>query len=345
VPSFNPGPVIVRFYDGPPSATSLIGEAEIAGFAEDFSQETVSVDWNVPNQTGSRRIFVTVDATELFLEDNENDNTANRRVRVRPEPPDRTPPVISNVEINDGDAVTDSRDVTVTFDATDPTSPAPRPTSGVNSFCIVRYSYDTPRRRWVEENCNFQELPAPNGDGSFTVDARLRPREGTAYAFVWVKDTAGNISRQPGFDVISFIPSPTTDIEIDRNDIRIFRISLNPGQSFSFTTTPSTGDVDLSVFLGNTRVALSAQNGEAAETVTFNNAGASPALFQVEVRAAVNSTFRITTAQSLAAMLQAARDLIAPSKTAPTVPLVSGPPPLQAGVEDGTDVNLPLLLR
>jgi hypothetical protein len=79
--------------------------------------------------------------------------------------------------------------------------------------------------------------------------------------------------------------------------------------------------------------------------VTFNNAGASVALFQVEVRAAVNSRFRITTAQSLAALLQAAPDLIAPSKTAPTVPLVSGPPAEQAAVGEDQDVFLPITRR
>jgi YVTN family beta-propeller protein len=341
-------PLTVRFFDGSPALNNQIGSdvtLNAADFNQNFGQATKTVLWNVPSQPGIHSIYVTVDATNLLVEDNEDDNTAARRIRTRAAPPDRTPPVISNVAINNGDAVTNSRDVTVTFNASDPASPSPQTTSGVGSFCIVRYSYDTRRRRWVEENCSFQQLPAANPNGSFTVDTRLRPREGTAYVFVWVKDNAGNISSTPGFDVISFIPSPTTDIEMDRNDIRIFRITLNPGQLFEFTATPSTGDVDLSVFQGNTRVALSAQNGETPETVSFGNATAGPILFQVEVRAVVNSRFRITTVESLAALAQAAPEVIAPGKTPPTEPLVSGPPALRAAIEGAPEVFVPFAVR
>ena len=69
-------------------------------------------------------------------------------------------------------------------------------------------------------------MPAPDtssGDVfTYTVNATIPPFEGTAYAFIWVKDAAGNISRTPGFDVVSFIPA--TPININRNDVRLFRI-------------------------------------------------------------------------------------------------------------------------
>jgi hypothetical protein len=208
----------------------------------------------------------------------------------------------------------------------------------------VRYSYDTVRRRWVEEECNFQQLPTQPGN-TFSVNTRLRAREGTAYAFVWVKDKAGNISRFPGFDVISYVPSPTTDINLDRNDVRIFRITLNPGQSFSFTATPSIGDVDLSVFQGATRIAVSAQNGTTAETVSFNNPTGTQQLFQIEARAVVNSRFRITIVQTLAGLLNASPQSIGPSKVVPNEPIVTGPPALQAAIQGGQDVMVPVIIR
>jgi YVTN family beta-propeller protein len=341
-------PLKVTFYDGQPGAagTTVIGTADLNfnNFDTNFGQATVSVPWNVPAGPGVRFVFVTVDATNLFVEDNERDNTAGRRIRTRPTPPDRTPPVIdtSSVKINDGDAITNDPNVTVTFRASDPASPSGQSTSGVGSFCIVRYTYDTVKRRWVEEDCTFSPLPAANGDGSFTVNAQLKPREGTAYAFVWVKDREGNISREPGFDVISVItPEP---IELDRNDVRIFRISLDPGQSFSFTATPDAGDVDLAVFEGSTRVAVSANNGETAETVTLNNNGASTTLFQVEVHAIDNSRFVITTSQTLAGLRKASVDAIGPNKTVPTEPIVSGPP-RRAAVQGAQDINLPIVRR
>jgi YVTN family beta-propeller protein len=341
-------PLTVTFYDGPPGATGTvqIGQATLnaSDFNQNFGQATKTVPWNVPTQLGVRFVFVTVDSTNLFREDNENDNTAGRRIRIRPVPPDRTPPTVSNVKINNDAAVTNSSDVIVSFDAVDPPSPGGQTTSGLDSFCIVRYTYDNVRRRWVEEECNFQQLPTQPGN-TFSVNTRLRAREGTAYAFVWVKDKAGNISSRPDFDVISFIPSPTTDINLDRNDVRIFRITLNPGQSFSFTATPSIGDVDLSVFQGATRIAVSAQNGTTVETVSFNNPTGTQQLFQIEARAVVNSRFRITIVQTLAGLLNASPQSIGPSKVVPNEPTVTGPPALQAAIQGGQDVMVPVIIR
>jgi YVTN family beta-propeller protein len=332
-------PLKVTFYDGRPgeAGTTVIGTADLnfSAFDRSFGQATVTVPWNVPSTPGARFVFVTADATNLFVEDNERDNSAGRRIRTRPTPPDRTPPTVSNVAINDGDAITDDPNVTVTFNASDPAN-------NVDSFCIVRYTYDTVRRRWVEEECIFAPLPPPNSDGSFTVNTELKPREGTAYAFVWVKDQAGNISKDPGFDVISVITADP--IELNRNDVRIFRISLDPGQSFSFTATPDTGDVDLAVFQGTTRLAVSANNGETAETVTVNNNSGSATLLQVEVHAVVNSRFVITTSQTLAGLRKATADVIGPTKVVPTEPIVAGPP-RKAAIPGAPDIFVPIVRR
>lgn len=348
VPTFTPGPLLVTFYDGEPgrAGTTVIGEAEIDGIDIDFGQVTVKVPWQVPNQVGQRRIFVTVDSSDLFIEDNERDNTTSRRILVRPLPPDRTPPVVSEVAINDNEPVTSSRDVTVSFRAEDPASPSPAPTSGVSSFCLVRYTFNSAQRRWVEEACRrFLPLPEPEADGSFKVETRLRDRAGTAYVFVWVRDQQGNISRRPGFDVISFVPGG--DIRLNRNDTRVFRISLAPGQGVELTATPSVGDVDLSVFEGiganATRVAVSAQNGLAPETVVFENTTANQLTFQVEVRAVANSVFRITTGPQTAQLAQV--DRIAPGKEIPTTPIVAGPPALQAAIDASAELFLPNLRR
>jgi hypothetical protein len=170
-----------------------------------------------------------------------------------------------------------------------------------------------------------------------------------AYAFVWVKDKAGNISRVPGFDAISFIPSPTTDIELDRNDVRIFRITLNPGQTVSMTFTPSAGDVDVSVFQGigasAPRIAVSAQNGLTPETVTFAvPGGGTVTTFQVEVRPVVNSRFRISVTQTLTGLLRAVgpATVIAPQKTLDTTPFIADPPAQQAAIDEPGQTFLPI---
>jgi YVTN family beta-propeller protein len=349
VPTFTPGPLKVTFYDGRPGdpGTTVIGEADLAGIEEDFSEVTVKVPWQVPAETGRRRIFVTVDSSDLFAESSERDNTANRKVLVVPVPPDRTPPVVSDVRINDGDAIATSTAATVTFNASDPASPGGAETSGPRSFCLVRYTFNSAERRWVEEVCgSFTLLPAANGDGSFTVNATLRPRAGTAYVFVWVKDGAGNISRTPGFDVISFVPDQR--IELDRNEVRVFRITLAPGQSVSFTATPSTGDIDLSAFngvgSGATRIAVSAQNGLAPETVSLSvPGGGATTTFQVEVRAVVNSAFTLAVTEGVALLAQA--EVIDPGKDVDERPIVAGPPALQAAIGEAQDTSLPMLRR
>jgi YVTN family beta-propeller protein len=338
--TFNP-PLVVRFYDGLPGApgTSVIGDATLSSFDQDFGQKTVTVQWNVPNQVGRRTVFVAVDFGNQFPEDNENDNTAARRVSVRRAPSDTTLPQVvdgsvkisDDVPFNGNDAIATSRNVRINFRAIDAGN-------NLDSFCIVRYAYDPIRRRWVEENCSFRQLPSPNSDGSFTVNAELRPVEGVGYAFIWVKDRAGNISRQPGFDFISFIPLGQP-IQLDRNDIRIFRVR-DAGAPITLRFGPLSGDVDVSLFDGNgTRINGPPLSGTQAEEVTIPGSG----FFQVEVRAVRNSRFTIT--QTLAGLLEFIGPTVGPAAAAPGAPLVSGPPALQAAIDGSPDVFLPLTIR
>jgi hypothetical protein len=333
----------------------LNSEVPLSDFAQNFGQATVTTTWTAPGAFGLARITVQVDSTNVFSEANELDNTASRLIIVRTPPPDTTPPQVLSTAISDddpfdaNDPIASTTAVKIRIVATDPSSPPT--TSGLRSFCIVRYYYDTVLRRWVESTCSFQPLPAPDvssgGIFTYTVNAVLPSFEGAAYAFVWVKDAAGNISRTPGFDVISFIPAG--DINIRRNDVRLFRITLTPGQQITFTLPIVFGDVDASVFdnvtPNATRIAVSANNGTLTETVTFANTFGSNRTFQLEVRAVVNSRFRIaqqTTAASSAFAIKP--DAIAKDMP-PGTPLVAGPPALQTAIGDPETIYLPLVLK
>jgi hypothetical protein len=268
---------------------------------------------------------------------------------VRPIPPDKTAPVIvdNSTQINDDAPFVTVRDVTVKFKANDPASPAGQSTSGLSSFCIVRYYYNNIQRRWVEENCNFKPLPAPDASGNFAVPAKLTDRIGVNYVFVWVKDKAGNISKTPGFDFINFIPSG--EQSIDRNDVRVFRVRLGVGQSFSLTFTPTVGDVDTTVFQGiinPVRCDISAiRNGTTPETVTVPSASCTGTEFQIEVRAVENSRFSITPNPVLAGLFQSQPAAAAPAALSDPTPTVAGPPALQTAIDGGTPVFVPLLNR
>ena len=320
-----------------------------ADFNQDFGQATKTVNFNVPSGVGnSATLTVEVGSDKELPETKENDNLVTRNIRLFDPPPDRTPPQVNNVFIsddnpfNDNDQVATTRNVQVKLIALDPLSPNPQPTSGLASFCLVRYAYDTSLRRWVEENCSFQPLPAPVAPDTFIVNTQLRPVEGIGYVFAWVKDNAGNISRTPGFDFISFIPG--NPINLNRNGVRLFRITT--GSPLQFTFTPSFGDIDVAVFqgfnAGAPRCAVSANNGLSAETVTIGSAPCNGTEFQIEVRAVVNSRFTISTAAGLTSA--STEDSIGAMAVGNT-PLVGGPPALRTAIGDAGQVFLPVILR
>jgi YVTN family beta-propeller protein len=340
-------PITVKFnlYKLGNSTPVATAEQTLGGFTRDFGQEVVSTNLAMPSNPGFYRLEVIADSNNVFAEDRENDNSARRTIFLRSPPPDLTAPTVSNVKINNGDAVTSSRDVTISFDAVDPPSPTGQTTSGLESFCVVRYSYNVAQRRWVEETCTFSPLPTPTGS-TFSVTTRLPVREGTAYAFVWVRDNAGNISRVPGFDVISFIPAG--DINIARNDVRVFRIFLAAGQTLNFTASPTFGDVDVSVFQGISnpvRCAVSASNGTTVEAVTVPGGTCTGTVFQIEVRAVVNSRFTIGVVQNLIANIVVQPAAVGPEKDVSDIALVDGPPAAQAAISDAAEIDLPLIVK
>ncbi|HWQ13398.1 MAG TPA: YncE family protein [Roseiflexaceae bacterium] len=340
-------PLRVRF-----AGPGLNAEVDVplARFTQDFSTAVVSTTWNVPADITIATVEVTIDTADAVAEANEEDNRTARRFLVRLPPPDTTPPTVDSTLISDDDPFDDndpiatSRNVRVKFRATNTPSPGGGPTSELDSFCIVRYTFSSALRRWVESPCSFQPLPAPAGDGSFTVNAVLPPREGAVYAFVWVRDAAGNVSRRPGFDFISFVPPPDVGINVRRNEVRVFRIRLDAGQALSMTFDPLFGDVDVAVFDRNgTRLQVSANNGDAAETVALA-AAANDTVFHVEVRAVVNSRFTIGTSKS-AAEAAAAEGAVPDKAELPETPINLGPPPTQAAFEEIVDLFLPTVGR
>jgi DNA-binding beta-propeller fold protein YncE/mono/diheme cytochrome c family protein len=312
-------------------------------FNQDFGQARVTTTWDVPNTLGRVPIVVEVDSGNVVVEANQHDNIATRRVLISNPVPDSTAPVVTpnSVSISDdnpfnpNDPLAVTRNAKVRFQATDTGG------SGVDAACVVRYSYSTRERRWVEEECKFRSITPDGGSGdTFTIDVQLPDKIGTAYAFVWVKDKAGNISRTPGFDVISFIPG-AQNINIERNDTRIFRITLDAGQSISMAFTPSVGDIDVLVFKNGSFQSASANTGTQPETAVLSST-ANGTLFQIEVRGVVNSRFSV----GLAAVVnrpQAAGAAV-PSASTP-VPLVSGPPAQQAAIEGIPELFVPVAVR
>ena len=317
----------------------------VDAFNQDFGQAVVTTTWSVPTDSRLVTLVVTVDPAGDLPEDNENDNSASRRVRLFDPPPDTTPPQVSNAIISPNQVfdpepqITTSENVKVQFVATD--------NETVKSFCIVRYTYSVALRRWVEQTCVFQPLPLPGAADTFVVDTRLTSIDGVGYIFVWVKDAAGNISRTPAFDFINFLgPAP---VVLNRNDVTLIRLR-GISQPISFTFTLDFGDIDVSVFEGftttATRCAVSANNGLVAESVIVPDPGiCDGANFQLEVRAIVNSRFTIDFAEGLVSTQVGPGQATPAEPTADDEPLVGGPPARQTAIGDEEEVYLPVVVK
>ncbi len=343
-----------------PGLAPTVLELSPDDFSQDFGQAVITTTWNVPaDASGSRaQISVFVDSDDALLETRESDNIATRRVSIRAPKPDTKRPVVSNVAISDddpfnaADVTTASRNVRIQFKASDEGD-------GLDAFCVVSYTYDVIRRRWIEQSCQFQTLPAPQSGttDTFLVDATLQPKRGVAYAFVWVRDKAGNISRRPGFDVITFLSNDP--IDLNRNDVLILRLPL-PSGNLQLDVDVEFGDVDVSVFddftnANATRCALSANNGTSAEQIVLpGSCAATPGRFQVEIRAVVKSRFTVSISQNVSEVAMAAAAQSAITNAAlladPVKPLVGGPPALLAAIDDEEDggtptIYLPLIQR
>lgn len=321
-----------------------------AAFNQDFGQAVVTATWDVPTSGSGATVTVTVDPDDQIVEEDKDDNSASRQVRLRNPAPDRTPPTVTAVFLsdddpfNDNDAITVSRNVQVKFRAED--------NVGLQSYCVVGYRYNVARRFWEPLRCTFRPLPEPEDDGSFIVEEEFHPTAGVIYALVWVRDTSGNISRQAGFDVISYIPSGP--IPLSRNNVIVLRIPLGDGQEQVLSFTPLAGDVDVAVFddfrnPNATRIALSANNGPVCEEVTLSG----PGRFQVEARAIVNSLVEIKLEPCTDEIVRAAAGAEPTGiHQGPEKPIVAGPPALRNAVEDeveddeeGDLLYLPIVTR
>ena len=343
-------------------AVGTVSPAEVtipaSRFAQDFGQAVITTTWTLPagSAAGAAQVTVTVDPTNALPEDKETDNSAGRRITLRNPAADRTAPAVTAALIsddnpfNDFDVLTTVGNVKVKIQGNDPAGASGETVSGLDAYCIVSYTYDNVRRRWVAQSCQFETLPAPSATDTFIVDAEVEAKAGTAYIFVWLRDKAGNISRRPAFDVISFIS--TAPIELNRNEKRIFRIPL-PAGSFTVNFDVEFGDIDVAVFDDFTsaaapRCGLSANNGPVDETITLPGTCTS-GRYQIEVRAAVNSRFTITagTDVSAAATTEGASPKVLLAEF--DQPTVAGSPALQAAIGDEDDGNqsvyLPLVSR
>jgi DNA-binding beta-propeller fold protein YncE len=355
--------VTVRFELSPVEGASTVDALLLASsFTQDFGQGIVTATWQLPAvgvpapAIGS--VIVTIDPDNEFPEAREDNNRTRRRTRILPPPADTTPPVVTQVRIsdddpfNDNDLATASTDVQIKIVANDPDPAGPEAPSGLDggSYCIVAYRYDNVEREWEPSDCTFTPLPAASPADTFIVDAELQDYAGVAYAFVWVKDEAGNISSAPGFDVISVIPP--TPIDLNRNDVTILRLLLEAGQNISLTVNLAFGDVDVSVFEdftdpGAARCGLSANNGPVDEQVTLPGlcADGPPHRLQVEIRAFVNSRFTIGLTPVAASVTSSA--VSTPDADLPETPTVAGPPSLRAAIDaegfEASDVFLPLV--
>lgn len=313
-------------------------------FKQDFGQAVLTTTWDIPADTNlsAATIKVTIDPANQLPEDKEGNNTATRTRRLRNAPADTTAPKVNGVFISDDTPFANTDQIAISTNVKVKILASDEGGSGLDSYCIVRYRYKQSERLWEPRNCNsFTPLPT-GSNGEFIVDAELIDLAGVTYAFVWVKDKAGNISGTPGFDVINLANG--NPITMNRNDVRIFRFVLPAGVPLTLNFNVDAGDIDVSVFdhfrnlsQAPTRCVVSAQNGTTDEQVVLPGSCTPDTednqfWLQVEVRAFANSRFTLGAAEVAAATVTTS----AAEHDLPTTPTVAGPP-LRAAVDEAED--------
>ncbi|MDY6876295.1 MAG: hypothetical protein SWK90_08860, partial [Chloroflexota bacterium] len=136
------------------------------------------------------------------------------------------------ITVNEGAEVTYSPNVTITLDAQDDT--------GVTSMYIVEVQFIGAVGRWVPMK--------QSGWIPYTTPyvLALSPGTGAKYLIAYFADGAGNVSLEPAWDIINYIPDGGETLGPE--DVQVYRMEFTPGITVTLVVSPTEGDADLYVW-------------------------------------------------------------------------------------------------
>jgi uncharacterized repeat protein (TIGR01451 family) len=272
---------------------------------------TVTVDWTPSPGPGEQTLYAVIDPLDAVEENDESNNVVSRTVTVLPPLPDTIPPVVQSVTINDGALVASTSKVSLKVEASD--NPGG---SGVVGVRVVGYIWVKSRNAWwpVPELDRWLPFNAPSTKYTWTLF------QGANYVQVWAADAAGNISVQPGAQMINCLKGPypgappgpapggeppsgrrgllatqmldeTGGAWISYRDVHVYRMPMEAGQRLQLhIATAPPGAVYVGVWAPNGDRLWWAHVPEASER-EFTFEAAQDGMYQVEVEGASQEAY------------------------------------------------------
>ncbi len=257
----NPRPdVEVHFYDGNPDLGGTLICTATTSPIPPFSVRVAWKPnaWDTTGLSGIHKLYAKVDPDGKISEDNEENNVAWREVNFLPLSSDITPPT-GVITINEGAEITYATDVTITLDAQDDT--------GVVSMYIVEVQFVYEVGRWVPvKQLGWIPYTTPY---TWTLSSGA----GAKYPIAYFADIAGNVSLEPAWDIINYIPAGGETLGPE--DVQVYRMEFTPGITTTLIVSPTKGDADLYVWKPGNWAGppdyASNHTGTVQEAVVINN--------------------------------------------------------------------------
>ena len=272
--------IAVAFYRQDPSgARQLIGRQQSAPIPPGpLTVEPVFIAWDTTGLAGAVQIVAVIENGDPETTTGNNQVSRYLTLLSPDVTTDRTPPVVSQLLINNGAPQTTAVEVEVRMDASD------QPSGPVALMYLVEREFNAAARQWVAVQQRGWVPYRP------LVAWTLTGRGGVRFIQAWVSDPAGNISEATIKTRIDYVP-PTDSVRA--SEVRLYRRYITAGQQVSINLQTRSGDADLYVWSpdGNNSVV---SNLEATALDTVNFIAAQTGDYQIEVYGYLASTYSMS---------------------------------------------------
>lgn len=236
-------------------------------------------------QVGEFVLSAVIDPDNVIAEDNENNNVITRTIQIAEPNADRTPPVVMNIQLNNGATQTFDPTVNVAVEATDPTPNV----SGMEAAYLIEYVFNSTANQWVPIQ---QSGWLAYDDTPDNYAWRLRPLAGMHYLQARAIDKANNISVGAARAEINYTPPTDT---IGRGQTRIYRYEVAAGQQLDVNLRTISGDPDLYVWSSSLAQSAHVSNNESGnEHVQIPVSEIVAGVYQIEVYGFIASEYELS---------------------------------------------------
>jgi len=336
--------VDVTFYLNSPDPSNIIGVATVGNLQPDSINRSNSITWK-PTAPGNYLLYAVIDSSNKVVEQDETNNVIVRQISVMPppNPGDHTSPIVNLFKINLGAATTENLDVSLYLSASDVGS-------RVTKTIFAEFVYSQTINTWVPV---YTSDWMPFSGSSSTYSWKIDTTPGAHYLISWVSDQYGNISA-PYMTHINYNPST---IMLEQNQVSIYRLALQAGQTITATLTSISGDADIYAFspvhIDGNRVLVGASYSTGSEDKIVIHA-AETGIFQLEIEgysaAQYSLTLQIAGKSSADQFAPFGIELtpVLPKSKARSIPINSGDPAIDYSIPAPYKFNLifiPIVVR